>query len=115
MPTTTQQETLPRRIGVFGGTGFVGSYLVDALLDGGLHPVLLVRQGSEARVERRDECTVVSGDIDDAGAIEQVIDNSDAIVYNISILREFPKRGITYDKLHREAARRVMYAAAAPR
>jgi NADH dehydrogenase len=31
------------RVTVFGGTGFVGGYLIDALLANGHHPVLLVR------------------------------------------------------------------------
>ena len=113
MPHTTQQENLPQRIGLFGGTGFVGSYLVDALLAANLQPVLLVRRGSEDKVTQADKCRIVSGDIDDAEAIRQVADASDAIIYNIGILRELPQRGITFDKLQYEAARRVMDAAAA--
>jgi len=38
------------RVAIFGGTGFVGSYLVDELLERGHHPVLLVRSGSEYKV-----------------------------------------------------------------
>ena len=37
------------RVTVFGGTGFVGNYLVDELLAQGHHPVLLVRPGSQDR------------------------------------------------------------------
>jgi len=101
------------RVGLFGGTGFVGSYLVDALLAHGFHPVLLVRPGSESRVEQRQACTLINGDIDDADAIRQVAEASDALIYNIGILREFPQRGISFDKLQDEAARRAMDAAVA--
>lgn len=109
--TTSKQPSL-QRIGLFGGTGFVGSYLVDALLASNFHPVVLVRNGSEAKLRQHNRCTVVNGDIDDADAIKRVVDGSDALIYNIGILREFPKRGITYARLQDEAARRVMDTAA---
>ena len=110
--TTAEQPSL-QRIGLFGGTGFVGSYLVDALLASNFHPVVLVRAGSEAKLRQLNRCTIVNGDIDDADAIKRVADDSDALIYNIGILREFPKRGITFAKLQDDAARRVMDAAAA--
>jgi uncharacterized protein YbjT (DUF2867 family) len=113
MTGTTPEQSSPLRIGLFGGTGFVGSYLVDALLASDFHPVVLVRDGSEAKVRQRNRCTIVNGDIDDADAIKRVVDGSDALIYNIGILREFPKRGITYEKLQDEAARRVMDIAVA--
>ena len=110
--TTTEQPSL-RRIGLFGGTGFVGSYLVDALLASNFHPVVLVRNGSETKLRQLNRCTIVNGDIDDADAIQRVVKGSDAVIYNIGILREFPKRGITFARLQDEAARRVIDTAAA--
>ena len=38
------------RVALFGGTGFVGAYLVDALFAAGHGPSLLVRPGSEKKV-----------------------------------------------------------------
>lgn len=87
------------KIGVIGGTGFVGSYLIDALLDNGHDPVLLVRQGSEDKVRDIDRCTVVAGDLAETSAVEEVIRQSEAVIYLIGILREFPSRGITFKKL----------------
>ena len=113
MNDATAKSASPQRVALFGGTGFVGSYLVDALVANKLQPVLLVRRGSEDKVEQADKCKIVSGDIDDAEAIKQVIENSDAVIYNIGILREFPHRGVTYDNLQLEAARRVMDTAVA--
>ena len=110
--TTAEQPSL-RRIGLFGGTGFVGSYLVDALLAANFHPVVLVRNGSETKLRQLNRCTIVNGDIDDTDAIQRVVKGSDAVIYNIGILREFPKRGITFARLQDEAARRVMDTAAA--
>ncbi len=113
MTTDTSSPDEIRSVGLFGGTGFVGSYIVDELLAQGFHPVLLVREGSETRVEQRERCTLVSGDIDDVDAIRQVAKASDALIYNIGILREFPQRGISFDGLQDAAARRVMDAAIA--
>jgi len=99
------------RVTVFGGTGFVGSYLTDALLEHGHHPVLLVRPGSEHKVNQPDRCTLLGGDITDPAAVRSAIDGADAVIYNIGILREFPAQGVTYEALHFEGARRTMDAA----
>lgn len=99
------------RVAVFGGTGYVGSYMIDALLQAGMHPVLLVRPGHETRVRHRRICEVVSGDLRDTGAVDRVLSGADAAIYNVGILREFPERGITFRELHQDAACRVMQAA----
>ena len=101
------------RIAIFGGTGFVGSYLVDALVENDMHPVLLVRPGHEHRVRHIDRCTLVNGTIDDDAAINRILEQVDAVIYNIGILREFPSRGITFQKLQQDAACRIIDKAAA--
>jgi NADH dehydrogenase len=53
------------RVALFGGTGFVGSYLVDALIEHGHQPMLLVRPGSEDRVVQSAGVTLVNGDVAD--------------------------------------------------
>jgi len=83
------------RIALFGGTGFVGRYLVDAFVAAGMHPVLLVRPASKHRVPSAENCTIISGDIEDEAAIARALEGADAAVYNIGILREFPNRGVT--------------------
>jgi NADH dehydrogenase len=100
-------------VAVFGGTGFVGSYLIDALVAADHHPVVLVREGHESRLNHADRCTLVNGDIADDDAIKTVLEGADAAIYNIGILREFPDRGITFNFLHGESARRVIDAAPA--
>ena len=99
------------RVAIFGGTGYVGSYLIDALIQAGMRPVVLVRPGSESRVRHRRVCEIVSGDLDDSAAVDEVLRGADAAIYNVGILREFPERGITFTELHDHAARRVMQAA----
>lgn len=111
MSLKSEKDCQPKRIALFGGTGFVGGYLVDALIEAGMHPVLLVRRGSERKVRQPDRCTLIAGDIDNVAAVERVVQETDAVIYNIGILREFPRRGITFEKLHYDAARRTMDAA----
>lgn len=96
------------RVGVFGGTGFVGGYVVDELIGQGHEPSLLVRPGSEAGLRWPDRVRVVTGDIADAGAVRATLDGCDAAIYLIGILREFPARGITFEGLHHEGAARAM-------
>lgn len=101
------------RVAIFGGTGFVGHYLVNALLSASMHPVLLVRPGSESKVEQRDRCTLIPGDISNPDAVKDTLTEADAAIYNIGILREFPKRGVTFEALHFDGARSAMDAASA--
>ena len=99
------------KVTVFGGTGFVGGYLIDELLEKGHHPVLLVRPESRHKVNQREHCTLVDGDIADANSLREALSGADAAIYNIGILREFPSRGVTFEALHFEGARRAMDAA----
>ena len=88
------------RVTIIGGTGFVGGYLVDALITAGHKPRLLVRPGSESKVTRASECELVAGSLSDGRAIEQAVDKSDAVIYNAGILRESPRQGVTFDQIH---------------
>jgi uncharacterized protein YbjT (DUF2867 family) len=101
------------RAAIFGGTGFVGSYLIDALVDAGHEPSVLVRRGSEHKVRHADRCRLVSGEIDDKAAIASTLENSDVAIYLIGILRENPPAGITFKALQLDGACRVIDAAKA--
>ena len=96
------------RVAIFGSTGFVGSYLVDELLARGHVPVVLVRSGSEHKIPRRDECETVSGAIEQPEAVRRTVTGADAVIYNIGIIREYPRRGITFKALHLDGARLAM-------
>jgi NADH dehydrogenase len=99
------------RVAIFGGTGFVGSYLVDALIEAGMQPALLVRRGHEHRVRQADLCHLVEGDIARAESVHELLAGADAAIYNIGILREAPARGVTFDELQYKAPRRIIDAA----
>ena len=83
------------RVAVIGGTGFVGSYLVDALADAGHEIRLLVRPGSEHKLLRKTQ--TVSGDVSSPEALNTALEGGDAVIYCVGLLREFPRRGITFE------------------
>lgn len=99
------------KVAIIGGTGFVGGYLVDALLDAGHEPHVLVRPGSEDKLHRASECRITKGDLDSADAIDTVVTGCDAVIYNVGILREHPREGITFEALQYEGAESVAEAA----
>lgn len=90
------------RVACIGGTGFIGSYLVDALLAAGHQPRLLVRPGSESKLLQPERCEIVNGSIDQPESLRALLDRCDAVIYNIGILREEPARGITFEALQYE-------------
>src|SRR5210317_1738368 len=83
------------RVALIGGTGFVGSYLVDALAKAGHEIRLLVRPGSEHKVRR--EAQTLAGDVASREALDATLEGCDAAIYCVGLLREFPRRGITFE------------------
>ena len=99
------------RVAIFGGTGFVGGYLVDALIASGHEPSVLVRPGNESKVRQAERCRLVAGDVRSKAAIDATLDNCDAAIYSVGILQEFPKQGITFEELQYRGVVRVVEAA----
>ena len=87
------------KVALIGGTGYVGSYICDELISNDHTPRILVREGSESKVIDPKKCELVKGDISDENSIRELIKGSDAVIYLVAVIREFPKKGITNDKL----------------
>jgi len=85
------------RVAIIGGTGFVGGYLIDALLRAEHEVVTLLRPGSDDKLNRSDVVETVAGDLEDQDAIAALMKGADAVIYNVGLLREFPGRGITFE------------------
>lgn len=99
------------RVAIIGGTGFVGSYLLDALIAAGHEPSVLVRPGSEQKLRQVEHCRTISGDLTSTSAIDAALEECSAIIYSVGILREFPNRGITFEDLQYNAVVRVAESA----
>jgi len=98
---------------VTGGTGFLGRQVVRALVARGYLPRLLVRDGSESRIpeEIRKVCRVTPGDVTDPESVDNAIQGTNAVVHLAGIVREFPARGLTFERIHVKATRNVVKAA----
>ena len=96
------------KVAIFGGSGFVGNYLIDELLDNNHKVYSLVRLGNEHKISNSKKIKIITGDIDNPTAIEQTMMNAEAIIYNIGIIKEFKFSGITYEKLHFEGLKKCV-------
>lgn len=99
------------KVGIIGGTGFVGGHLADGLLQAGHELSLLVRQGSASKLRRPGQVRAVEGDLSSSDALRDVVEGCDAVIYNVGILREFPRRGITYEASQYQGAADTVSAA----
>ena len=68
------------KVALFGGTGFVGTYIAKELLKNNHDPHLLVRPGSEYKVFQPEKCKVNIGDLKDFETIELTVKDSDAVI-----------------------------------
>ena len=74
------------RVALFGGSGFVGSYIIDQLIESGHVPRVLVRSGSQNKIISPDNCEIVEGDITSKDSIMNVLEDAEAVIYNIGII-----------------------------
>ena len=98
-------------VALIGGTGFVGGYLVDSLLAAGHAVSLLVRPGSDDKIRNAGDCRVTHGDLADADALASTLAGADAVIYNVGILRESPRQGITFEQTQYEGVVNTVAAA----
>lgn len=96
------------KIFVSGATGFVGGHLCAELRGRGHQLRLLTHQRQTSHVAGVD---VVAGDVTRPESYVEALRGCDAAVNLVGIIREFPDRGITFDRLHIEATRAMVGAA----
>ena len=99
------------RIFVTGGSGFVGHHVIEELLRRGHEVRCLLRPGSEKKIRESELVKVVSGDVNQPQSLAPAMQGCDAVIHLVGIIREFPHRGITFQKLHVEATANVVAAA----
>ena len=95
------------KVAIIGGTGYVGSYIIDELIQHEHTPRILVREGSESKVMQRDKCEIVKGGIENNDAIKEVLNGCEAVIYLIALIREFPKRDLTNERLQFKGSQKV--------
>jgi len=98
---------------VAGGTGFVGRELIKQLVAEHHQVVALVRPGSEAKLAEFDSVTLHPGDATRAESLQGSMHECTTAINLIGIIREFPGRGVSFEKLHHQATLNLINAAQA--
>lgn len=96
---------------VTGGTGFVGREVVTQLLAAGHDVRCLVRRRAGSTLPEDKRITLTCGDVTDGATLADALLGCDAVINLVGIIREFPRRGITFTRLHTEATRNLVMAA----
>ena len=95
-------------VAIFGATGFVGKYLLEELKKHDYNAQMLIRIGSENKIDISSNHKIILGDISNKDAIKQTLKDADAIIYTIGIIREFKRKNITFDYLHHQGIKNVI-------
>lgn len=95
------------RVFIAGGTGFVGGHLCRELQKRGHEITLLVHTRNNPAL---DGCRLVEGDVANAESFCSEMVDCDAVINLVGIIREFPVRGVTFEKLHVAATQAMITA-----
>ena len=90
-----------------GASGFVGKEILKRLLEKDYNVFALVRDEKKLNI-KHGNLTLVNGDILKVDTYKNALSNCDAIINLVGIIREYPKRGITFYKLHFEATKNLV-------
>lgn len=101
------------RVLLTGGTGFVGSHVLDALLTRGHAVRALVREGSEGAVAVRENVEVHHADVTEPASFGHAFEGVEAVVHLVGIIDEHPAKGVTFERVHVDGTRNVVEAARA--
>ena len=97
------------KILVTGGTGFVGTHLVNALARRGHDVAVLARHPERARNRYNRPVERVRGDVLDMPSLVAALSGRDAVIHLVGIIHEQGRQ--TFDRMHRLAPENVVAAA----
>jgi NADH dehydrogenase len=84
-----------------GATGFVGNQILRDLIEAEHTVKALVREGSESKLPvNPEQLEIVQGDALDKSSYHGSLSDCDAVINLIGIIREFPKQGINFERMH---------------
>ena len=105
----TTMEAVAKKVFVTGASGFVGSAVIEELLSRGHTVRGLVNRG-ELKV-KSDRLHEVRGDLFNPAALDKGLAGCDALIHLVGIIKENPKTGSTFERVHFLGAKNVMEAA----
>jgi nucleoside-diphosphate-sugar epimerase len=80
-------EAVPQPIALTGGTGFVGSHLVETLCAAGITPRVLVRNPAEPRWIGDSPVDWIEGDLEDLGALGELMAGAGTVLHLAGVVR----------------------------
>jgi nucleoside-diphosphate-sugar epimerase len=80
-------EAVPGPIAVTGGTGFVGSHLVETLCAAGITPRVLVRDPDNPRWIKGVDAELVPGSMEDGESLDRLVDGAGTVMHLAGVLR----------------------------
>ncbi|MGD8439538.1 MAG: NAD-dependent epimerase/dehydratase family protein, partial [Holophagae bacterium] len=92
-------EAIPQPVAVTGGTGFVGSHLVETLCAAGLRPRVLVRDPERPRWIAAADVEWVAGDLDDDDALDRLVQDAGTVIHLAGVVRA--GRAVAFDRGNR--------------
>jgi NADH dehydrogenase len=96
------------RVFLTGGTGFVGRQVIHELLQQGHQVRTLVRASGKPLPS---EVETIIGDTTSAAMLAGAAHGCDAIINLVGIIREFPAKKITFDRLHTQTTNNLIHMA----
>ncbi len=97
------------RVLVTGGTGFVGTHLVNRLLQRGHAVAVLARHPEKTHNRYNRPVEAVHGDVLAPSSLASAVAGRDAVVHLVGIIHEAGEQ--SFDRMHREATGNVVRAA----
>ena len=100
---------MSRRVFVTGGTGFVGSAVLDELTRRQFEISVLVRRSNS--LAAGPMVRPVVGELSDRDALNRGMQDCQAVIHLVGIIMEKPSKGITFEHIHVGGTRAVVEAA----
>ena len=101
-------ERLPTPVAVTGGTGFVGSHLVDTLCAAGIRPRVLLRNPAAPRWIAGRPVDAVPGTLEDAAALGRLVEGAGTVFHLAGVLTA--DRAEDFDRANRDGTARLVEA-----
>ncbi len=103
-------EAVPKPIAITGGTGFVGSHLVETLCAAGVEPRVLVRNPGEPRWIGSAPVAWYEGSLGDSDALEQLVAGVGTVLHLAGVVRA--GRAADFDRGNRDGTANLVAAMA---
>jgi len=100
---------MSEKVCVTGASGFVGSAIVQELVRRSVAVNALVHRRNASPLGGK--VRAIRADLFDPASLDDAVRGSEAVIHLVGIIREQPKAGVTFERLHVEATRNVVESA----